>query len=103
MAKHQRDQEASDAAIAVQKRVNGFKLHMGEGRFYNWVGRFVQVLLEIRETGIQMSWRCRHKSRIARPRASDPILGATEFAGLLLCAAPISEQDAVASYLSAGC
>jgi len=75
--------------------MNGLELHMGQGRFHDRVGRFMQILLEIREARIQMSWRWRHEGRTARPRASDPVLGATEFAGLLLCAAPIGEQDAV--------
>ncbi len=95
VAEHQGDQQAPDAAIAVQKWVNDFELHMGEGRFNDGSGRFEQVLLEIPQTGIQVGRRRRHEGRIAGPSTSDPVLRAAKFTGLLLCTASIGKQDAV--------
>src|SRR5438105_1640198 len=95
MAKHQRNQQTPDTAVAIQKRVYGFELQMRESSFYNGVGRLVQVMLEIRKTRIQITRRWRHEGRVARPRASNPVLRAAELTGLLLRITSIDEQNGV--------
>ena len=97
MTEHQRDEEAPDPAIGVEKRMKGFELHLGKGRFDHRIHRLMQVLLEIGKTRLQMrGWRC-HERCVSGTRAPDPLLGVTEFAGLLLCAPPIGKQEAMHS------
>src|ERR1700722_11533611 len=95
MTEHQCDEKAPDPAIAVEKRMDGFELHMRQGCFDDRIDRLMQVLLEIAEACIQMRRRWWHERCVSGTRAPDPVLGATEFAGLLLCAPPIGKQEAV--------
>src|SRR5436190_14274429 len=86
-AKQQSDKQASQAAIAVKERMNGLKLCMCQGSF-NEHGNLepvgVQKRFEVAEAFNQMINRRGHEHRIAWPGASNPVLGAAKFAGLLI-------------------
>ena len=92
------NQQAPQAPVAIQKRVDGFKLHMrqcGLDEHRRGRGLLVQKGFQRRHAGLHgLRWR-RHKARIARPGATDPVLGAPELAGGFVAATATAHQQGV--------
>ena len=81
---HQHDQEPAQATVAVQKRVDGFELHMGQGSSHQHrqgmgsVRRAMDEVLQLPHARVhQPRWR-RHEAGVARSGAADPVLTAAE-------------------------
>ncbi len=92
------DQQAPDAAIAIQEGVDGFELGMHQGhldqRRQGGVFCVNESLHVGQQAGHMLGWR-RHEGRIARARAADPVLRTAQLAGLLARTAHAIEQQAV--------
>jgi hypothetical protein len=101
MLHQRRNQQAPDTAIAIKKRVDGFKLGMHQRNFHQrrqGRGGDRVVMNEALDIGQQIRHplcRRRHKRRVARPRAANPVLRTTQLAGLLAIAASAVEQQTV--------
>ncbi len=79
---HQRDQQAADAAIAVQERVNRLELIMSDGELDE--ERHVVVMqepLEVVERIAHRIGRGRHEYRIHEVCAADPYWAGAELSG----------------------
>jgi hypothetical protein len=74
--------------------MNGFELHVSKGRFHNRIGGLMEVPLEICEAGIQLCWWGRYEGCVSRSSATNPVLGAAEFSGLLLSTTSLREEGA---------
>ena len=88
---HKRDQEPPDATIAVQKRVDGLELHLGERGFDERRQAVVRGMDEALERGhamLDVLRRGRNEAGGAGASAADPVLAAAELAGLPVSAAP---------------
>jgi hypothetical protein len=98
LAEQQRDEETADAAVAVEKRMDRLELHVRQGRAQEHrhaVALRVKELLELRHAlGNRRVWR-RHESGVSRSRATNPVLGAAEFARILPASAAAGEEDSV--------
>jgi hypothetical protein len=100
LAQDERDQQASDAAIAIEKRVDGFKLGMGQaaanqqrhGGF-----AFVQEFFERAQGVHQLVRRWRYERRVGQCAAcrANPVLGGAEFARWFFPAPHVLHQLAV--------
>lgn len=98
----QRDQQAAEAAVAVEEGVDRLELHVGErgpdqrgGRLggpRTGAGPAVQKGLEGRHAGLDFVGRRRHEVGAARSRATDPVLRAPELARQLLAAPRAGHQ-----------
>lgn len=94
----QHDQQAPEAAVAVEKRVNGLELHMRQRRLderRRGLRLVVEEALERREAVLQRIGRRRHECRVAGPRTAYPHLRAPHLAGCLAASAGMREQDLV--------
>src|SRR3990170_5503800 len=90
MDQQEGDEEAAHAPVAVQERVNGLELSMGEstGNQHRQVGLLMQEPLEVVQGLMHLVDRRRHKGRllkwdIGRP---DPVLRRTELSRLAVAA-----------------
>ena len=99
MLHQRRNQQAPDATIAIEKRVDGFELGMHQCNLHQRrQGRGRVVMNEALDIGQQIRHplrRRRHKRGVAGPRAANPVLRTTQFAGLLAAAANAVEQQTV--------
>ena len=93
----QGDEEPSHAPVAIQKRVDGFELHVRERRLDERPRgvRRVQVALQRAHAGFDFLRRRGHELGVARPGAAEPVLAGAKFAGLLGRAAPARQQPGV--------
>src|SRR5437870_4164581 len=98
MTEKKGDQNSADAAIAVEKRMNRFELHVREAGPYQHrkaiifgVQKFFERRHFFRNSGV----RRRHERRIARPRAAEPILRSAKLSGVLVAAAAAGKKHAV--------
>ena len=84
VAQHQGDQQSSQAAVAVQERVNGLELNMRQAGLDENGKSVVGGVDEPFQVGHALldvvGWR-RNEGRIAGTRAADPVLGSPEFTG----------------------
>ena len=96
LAEQQRNQKPPQPAVAVEKRMDRFKLNVDQSQLHQQRQRFavvVQELLERIETLHQpVRWR-RNERRITRPRAADPVLRAPEFTRSLVRSTAASKQN----------
>ena len=79
----QHDQQPPHAAIAIQKRMDGLKLHVRQRGLHQrrrCLWQVVEETLQVAQTIRNRLWRRRHKRRITRSRTANPHLAATEFA-----------------------
>ena len=93
----ERDQQSSDAAVAVEIGMNGLELHVNDAEAHERRQAIlrVKVLLQIaEERGQFFRWR-RNEGGVSRPRPADPVLTAADLARLLVRAAHSSHQSAV--------
>ena len=77
MLQQRGNQQAANAAIAVQEGVNRLKLQVNQRRLYQrrqGLRVIVNKPLQVRQQGGHPLGRWRHKHRVARPRAADPVL-----------------------------
>src|SRR5205807_4929523 len=81
----ERDEQATDAAVAVEKRVDGLELDVHErgADERRQVVVAVDVLLKIAEKTCQLLGRRRDENGVARTSAADPVLAASQLARLL--------------------
>src|SRR6202022_3846459 len=73
------DQQAADAAVAVEEWVDGLELDMGQGRLDQRggsAGLVVQEFLEIADARLHLLRGGRHEEGIAGARPPGPVLGA---------------------------
>jgi hypothetical protein len=95
MVQGESDQQAPDAAVPIEKRMDRFKLHVCQRGFHQCGIGCVLVMDEALQrchAVFDMGRRRRDEMSIAWTRAADPILRTTEFAGGLLTA-PSSRQE----------
>ena len=96
LAKQQCDQQPAKPAVAVEKRMDRFKLHVNQPQLNQQRQRFafvVQELLKRIETLHQsIRWR-RNERRISRSRAADPVLRSPEFSRGLVRSTTAPKQD----------
>ena len=88
---HQRNQQAADASIAVQKWVDRLELHMRErGLDQRRVacGHVVQKIFQLGDALRNVLGRRRYQGRRIGARAADPVLDAPVLAGRLAGTAP---------------
>ena len=80
----QRDEQAADAAIAVEIGMDGFELHVHErGADERRELRLaVDVLLQVTQERAQLLRRRWNEDRVARAGAADPVLAAAQFTWL---------------------
>ena len=80
------DQQSPDASVAIQEGVDGFELGVDQRdpdqRRQVGVGGMDEALQVRQQTG-HLLRRWRHEGGIARSRAANPVLRATQFAGQL--------------------
>ena len=98
IAEQQRNQQTTQAAIAVQKRVNRFKLHMRQRRLdqhRHGLRAVVQKKLQLAHAVHHFFGRRRNKGRIAGARAANPVLAAPKFPRCLMAAPPARQQYAM--------
>src|SRR5450756_2541650 len=98
VAEQQRDQQAADAAVPVQERMDRLELRVGEpgpDEMRQALAIVVNEMLESGDTLRHLGVRRRHIVRVARPRAADPILRTSELPGILVAPTPALEQLAV--------
>ena len=98
LAEDQRDEQPTQAPIAVEKRVDRLELDVGQARPDERGQRrilAVQEALERIEAFVQSIGRRRHEQGVAGPGSADPVLRAAKFARLLRCAPARLEQDGV--------
>src|SRR2546427_2312040 len=89
MVQGEGDQQAADAAVPIEKRVDRFKLNVRQSGFHQRGIGCVLVMDEALQrchAVFDMGRRRRDEVSIAWTRAADPILRATEFAKGLLTA-----------------
>ena len=94
-AQIQRHQEAADAAVAVQERMQGLELNMEQARLDQGRqarGVLVHEALEGVEASLQLRHGRRYEESVSRPGPTDPVLRAAEFARVLGCAAPALQK-----------
>src|SRR5690606_21933187 len=89
-AKVQRHQQAPDAAITVEERMDRLELHvkqpgLDEGRKPRLI--FMHEGFECGEAGIEFRYRRRDEQRVRWASAADPVLRAPELAAALRAAA----------------
>src|SRR5688572_3252887 len=93
---HECDQQPTDAAVAVQKRMNRFELHVSQRGFDQcWIWRMfvMDEPLKIGHAVLEsMRWR-RDESGVARPCPTNPVLSAAKLARRLFAAATLGKQD----------
>ena len=93
-----RDQQATDASVAIEKWVDRLELDVRECRLHERRRRFrfiVQEALEMLQAlGNFIRWR-RDERSVTGPCPSDPDLAASEFAGRCVRSASAAEQDLV--------
>ncbi len=85
-----RDQQAPDASIAIEERVDGFKLGVRQRNPHQRRERARLVVNELLKIAQQAGYpirRRRHKSGVARTGATDPVLRTPQFPGLLASSA----------------
>jgi hypothetical protein len=98
VVKEEGDQQPAKAAIAVEKRVDGLELHMGQRRLEQYrsrLGLVVKETFELAHAFEHVFSGRRNKGRIARPGAADPVLAAPEFARRKAAASPLVEKHPV--------
>src|SRR6266851_2832773 len=116
MAKQKRDQQAADAAVAIEKGVNRFELKVSERRFHQRRRIGMQELFELSHATLHILRRRRYKCCVAWASTSDPVLRLPKLARRLLRTAsgckenfvhltqqPIGQRKAVAQSLQAMC
>ncbi len=74
MAKQKRDQQAADAAVAIEKGVNRFELKVSERRFHQRRRIGVQELFELSHAMLHILRRWWYKCCVAGASTSDPVL-----------------------------
>ena len=77
MSKQGCNQQSADAPVAVQKRVDGFKLRMDQGHLdHRWQirRRVVNEPFHVGQQRGNVLRRWRYENRIAGLRATDPVL-----------------------------
>jgi hypothetical protein len=92
------NEQAPQPSVSIQKRVDGFELHMGErGLDENGGGDglVVEEIFQCAEALEQDIGRRGHMSGIARACAADPILAAPELAGFLVRATAVAKKHSV--------
>ena len=93
-----RNQQAADAAVAVQEGVDGLELGVHQRHPHQrrklWLS-LVDEVLEMAQQLRDMLWGRRHEHRVAWPRAADPVLRAAQLAGLFARATGTGQQQAV--------
>ena len=98
VVQEQGDEEAAEAAIAIEKRMNGLELHMGERGFdqHGQAGGFVvEEGFERGHAGLDLWRRGRNEAGVTRAGASDPILAAAKLSGLFVAASAFGHEDGV--------
>ena len=84
---HQHDQQPAQATIAVQKRVDGLELHVGQGgphqhrQGVRTIWSAMDEVLQLAHARTYQPLRRWHEAGVARPGAADPLLTAPELAG----------------------
>ncbi len=107
-----RDQQSPEAAVAVEKGVDGLELDMHQGRLEDHgkrSGRVVDEGLQRAPAGLDFLGRRWDEAGVTGSGAADPVLGAAKLAGGLVAAAsarheagmhlaqePIAEREALA-------
>ena len=96
VAEQHRDEEAAGAAVAVEERVDGLELRVGEAGADEG-GHVVVVKEEFERAHARedLVGRGRDEEGVAGARAGDPVLRGAEFAGLLFAAATFCEEHAM--------
>ena len=98
VAQHEGDQEAPQATVAVEERMNGLELDVGQAGLDENGKPVVRVVDEPLQVGHALldvvGWRG-NEDRVAGTRATDPVLGSPEFAGHPGGAAFAREQEGV--------
>lgn len=91
----QRNQQATDAAVAIHERMDSFELHVGEGGLDDRCRGAVHVVEKAFQGGkavVELTWRGQHELGLVCAMAPDPHLVAAELAGAALHAAPRGHQ-----------
>lgn len=91
VTKYQRDQQATDASVAIEEW-NRFELRVRQRGLYYWVGLLVQKALEVCQTFREEMRRRWNKRGIPRPIPTDPVLGTPKFPRLLVSTSTFREQ-----------
>src|SRR5262249_21361886 len=97
-AQEERDEQAAEAAVAVEEWVDRLELDMRErGLDERWraARAIVEEQLERSHARRPVARGRRDESRRARSLAADPVLARPEFAGRLRAAAPLREEHPV--------
>lgn len=92
----ERDQKAAQAAVAIQKWVNGFELGMGKSRFDQCGGLdrvVMQKFFQGAHCGQDFVRRRRHIYGVPRPTPADPVLGAAKFAWFFIASACLLKEQ----------
>ena len=98
MVEQQGNEQATEATVAVEKRMDGLKLHMGQSGFEQ-DGQTSVILVEegfqCGHAGFDRLRRWWHKTGIPWPGASDPILASAKLAGLLVATTAFGHEGGV--------
>jgi len=92
------DEQAAEAAVAVEEGVDGLELDVSERGFEEdgrAAGVFMKVGFESGHAGFQHVRGWRDETGVAGAGAADPVLGAAEFAGFLVAATAAGHQVGV--------
>ncbi len=98
MLQQRGNQQAANAAIAIQEGVNRLKLQVNHCRLHQrrqWLRSIMDKPFQVRQQGGHPLGRGRHKNRIAGARAPNPVLRAAQLAGLFAIAPHAVQQQAV--------
>src|SRR5262245_41469473 len=95
MAQDERNEQAADAPVAIQKRMDSLELDVRQSGFdQRWIGRVFVVNEAFQRAHAILNvggWRW-NEMRVSGPRAANPVLRATEFARRLLAPSASREQ-----------
>lgn len=97
MLDEQGDQQSPDTSIAVQERMDGLELDVSQADAHQR-GQLIAAMnpfLQRRQCIGQSIRGRRHEAGVAGSAAADPVLAATNFAGLFLTAASALHQSLV--------
>jgi hypothetical protein len=93
LQQHQWDQQPSQASVAIQERVDGFKLVVGHRELDEQRhSSFVEEGFEVAQRIVHGVNGGRHKRRVGRRGSADPILAAAKLAWCGIAAAYASQQ-----------
>lgn len=100
-AEQKGDEQPAQASVAVEKRMDGFKMDVRQRGFdqeRGFDGVVVQEFFQRAETFQHLIGRRRNEQGVAGARAAHPILGAAECAGLLFAGASLQRAGGAAQF-----